>query len=184
MEERWEDLSATTTVLTNLTENWNIVWDAKSSRDLVVIVQMEQVLVLTWGVHQCYGHSVDNFHWICHCLLASFCLGHLMSPADSWFVILPCLCVIFDPCSCSKLWLILSASYSLSPWKRNLLPIGWPLSSPLKLPSHLTGSPWPLVRHPRLILLASVRMVGSVQKDRLWAGQAFRGNRFLSDLFS
>ena len=47
MEERWEDLSATTTVLTNLTENWNIVWDAKSSRDLVVIVQMEQVLVLT-----------------------------------------------------------------------------------------------------------------------------------------
>ena len=47
MEERREDLSATTTVLTNLTENWNIVWDAKSSRDLVVIVQMEQVLVLT-----------------------------------------------------------------------------------------------------------------------------------------
>lgn len=47
MEERWEDLSATATVLTNLTENWNIVWDAKSSRDLVVLVQMEQVLVLT-----------------------------------------------------------------------------------------------------------------------------------------
>lgn len=47
MEERWEDLSATTTVLTNLTENWNIVWDAQSFSDLVVIVQMEQVLVLT-----------------------------------------------------------------------------------------------------------------------------------------
>ena len=47
MEERWEDLSATTTVLANLTENWNIVRDAKSFRDPVIIVQMEQVLVIT-----------------------------------------------------------------------------------------------------------------------------------------
>ena len=47
MEERWEDLSATATVLANLTENWNIVRDAKSFRDPVIIVQMEQVLVIT-----------------------------------------------------------------------------------------------------------------------------------------
>lgn len=184
MEERWEDLSATTTVLTNLTENWNIVWDAKSSRDLVVLVQMEQVLVRTWGVRQCYGHSVDNFHWNLSLPAGFILLGTPHIPC--WLTVchaaLP-LCHLW-PYSCSKLWLILSALYSLSPWKRNLLPIGWPLSSPLKSPSHLTGTTWPLVRHPRLILLASVRMVGSVQKDRLWAGQAFRGNRFLSDLFS
>ena len=43
MEERWEDLLATTTVLANLTENWNIVRDAKNFRDPVIIVQMEQV---------------------------------------------------------------------------------------------------------------------------------------------
>ena len=78
----------------------------------------------------------------------------------------------------------LSASHSLSPWKRNLLPIGWSLSSPLKSPAHLTGTTWPLVRHPRLILLASVGVVGSVHRDRLWVGQAFRGKSLLSDLFS
>lgn len=44
MEERWEDLLATTTVLANLTENWNIVRDAKNFRDPVIIVQMEQIL--------------------------------------------------------------------------------------------------------------------------------------------
>lgn len=69
LEERQEDLSTASTILANLIEIWNVVWDAKSLRDLVITVQMEQVLVITCqAFHQCHGHSVTVcFYWPCCC---------------------------------------------------------------------------------------------------------------------
>lgn len=177
MEERQVDVPTTATILANLVENGNVVWDTKSFRGLVIIVQEEQVLFITCQVfHQCHGHSVCSC-WSCCCPLACFCSWHLIASAYSWFLMPPCLCVIFGLCSCSKLLThSLSASYSPSSWERNLLALRWSLFSPLTQLSHLPGSTWllPLVRHPPPILPALVSMVGSMQKDRLWAWQAFR----------
>lgn len=71
LEKRQEALSTASTILAALIENWNVVWDAKSLRDLVITVQMEQVLVITCqAFHQCRGHSVTVcFSWPCSCPL-------------------------------------------------------------------------------------------------------------------
>ena len=71
MEDRQEDLSTASTILANLIENWNVAWDAKSLRDLVITGQVEQVLGITCqAFHQCRGHSVTVcFYWSCRCPL-------------------------------------------------------------------------------------------------------------------
>lgn len=98
-----EDVSTTTAILVNLIENWNIAWDTKSFRGLVITVQRSRYSFLPVGCSVML-QSLSNRLFVSLWLLwlpTGFLL--LLIPHRCLLMVSHAAMLLYGLCSCSKL---------------------------------------------------------------------------------
>lgn len=172
-----EDVSTTTAILVNLIENWNIAWDTKSFRGLVITVQRSRYSFLPVGCSVML-QSLSNHLFVSLWLLwlpTGFLL--LWIPHRCLLMVSHAAMLLYGLCSCSKLLTHFPSLPHIYPLPdKGIVSTGlvtlWPLKTALFL-NRLKHAA--LATHPPLTLLALVRAVGSPQKDMLIGASIQRG---------